>query len=295
MTAVTVLSICAAAWCAVGCSEVGPAPVLPPPDETTTIVTPEPEPPIVTEETTPVQQSKTATLTIVYDNNAPVGDSSTGLRTAWGFSCLIETTDAVVLFDTGGDGPTLMHNMSELGIDPTTIDIVVLSHFHSDHTGGLDALLDACTPDAVFVPQSFPATFKSELAQRTRVIEVAGPTDITPQIRSTGEMGSAIIEQALVIETGDGLALITGCAHPGIVDIATRAAKQGDLLLVLGGFHLKDSSDAQIASVIAQLQQLGVRRAAPTHCTGDRGRALFAKTFGEKYVEVGLGSVLVID
>ena len=78
------------------------------------------------------------TLTIVYDN-LPL---DTRLKTAWGFACLVETGQATVLFDTGGDGPTLMGNLAALGFDPRRIDAVVLSHIHDDHTGGLDALLN---------------------------------------------------------------------------------------------------------------------------------------------------------
>lgn len=236
-----------------------------------------------------------ATLTVVYDNNAPVSHSGADLSSAWGFSCLIETSATTVLFDTGGDGPTLMHNLSELGIDLADIDIVVLSHYHSDHTGGLSALLDACEPSAVFMPRSFPDEFKTRIGERTHVAEITSPTDIAPGIRSTGEMGLALIEQAITVETSSGLALITGCAHPGIVKIATRAAEWGDLALILGGFHLKDSDDTRISQVIAELKRLDVQQAAPTHCSGERGCELFRKAFGDAYVAVGLGSKLVLS
>ncbi|NIV39962.1 MAG: MBL fold metallo-hydrolase, partial [Anaerolineae bacterium] len=57
-------------------------------------------------------------LTIVYDNNA----YDPRLKTAWGFSCLIEYRGQVILFDTGGDSPTLLANMATLGIDPSEIE-----------------------------------------------------------------------------------------------------------------------------------------------------------------------------
>jgi len=92
--------------------------------------------PIVTSEViniTSIMPSETLTITIVYDNY----QSDQRLSTAWGFSTLIEYGDYSLLFDTGGDGQILMENMRTLGIDPTRIDSVVLSHAHDDHTGGL--------------------------------------------------------------------------------------------------------------------------------------------------------------
>lgn len=81
-------------------------------------------------------------ITVVY-NNVP---HSRGLATAWGFAAVIETGGHTLLFDTGGDGPTLLANLRRLGIDPESIGAIVLSHIHGDYTGGLDDLL-ACRPD----------------------------------------------------------------------------------------------------------------------------------------------------
>lgn len=92
------------------------------------------------------------TLTVIYDNNP----SDPRFRTAWGFACWVETPDGVVLFDTGGDGPTLPNNLAEGGMDPRAVDAVVLSHAHGDHTGGLMGLLDAGARPTVYVPVSFP-------------------------------------------------------------------------------------------------------------------------------------------
>jgi metal-dependent hydrolase (beta-lactamase superfamily II) len=49
------------------------------------------------------------TFTVVYDNNpyAP------GLRAAWGFACWVQTPGGALLFDTGGDGPTLLGNLAK--------------------------------------------------------------------------------------------------------------------------------------------------------------------------------------
>jgi 7,8-dihydropterin-6-yl-methyl-4-(beta-D-ribofuranosyl)aminobenzene 5'-phosphate synthase len=76
------------------------------------------------------------TITIVYDNN----EYDERLKTAWGFSCLVERGELSLLFDTGGDAPTLLSNMEVLELDPRDIDTVVLSHIHSDHVGGLGGI-----------------------------------------------------------------------------------------------------------------------------------------------------------
>jgi len=228
------------------------------------------------------------TLTVVYDNNP----FDPRFRTAWGFACWVETPDGVVLFDTGGDGPTLLNNLAEGGMDPRAVDAVVLSHIHGDHTGGLTALLDAGARPTVYVPASFPPSFKESIRVRTALVEVTGPTEILPGVHTTGEVDSGgIVEQALVVETAEGLAVVTGCAHPGVVEMVRRARQvgRGEVALVVGGFHLSGADRGRIAEVISGLRALGVRRVAPCHCTGDLARRMFAEAFGDAFLPAGAG------
>ncbi len=56
----------------------------------------------------------------------------------WGLSIFIEVEGNNILFDTGAGNPqVLLHNMEVMGVDPKEIDLLVLSHGHQDHTGGL--------------------------------------------------------------------------------------------------------------------------------------------------------------
>jgi 7,8-dihydropterin-6-yl-methyl-4-(beta-D-ribofuranosyl)aminobenzene 5'-phosphate synthase len=230
------------------------------------------------------------TLTIVYDN-LPF---DARLKTAWGFACLVEIGETTVLFDTGGDGPTLMGNMAALDIDPRRIDAVVLSHIHSDHTGGLDALLAVNDLVTVFVPRSFPDEFKARVSRRVPVIQVREPMTVTDHIRTTGEMGTSIIEQSLIVETDEGLIVVAGCAHPGIVEIVQQAKRYGDVYLVLGGFHLGDRSAQEVETIIAALKRLGVRKVAPSHCTGEKAIEQFKAAFGKDFILAGAGLRFVI-
>lgn len=242
--------------------------------------------------TPPIVEVKPVTLTIVYDNNP----YDPRLRTAWGFACLVETADTTVLFDTGGDGPTLLGNMDVLGIDPHDIDAVVLSHIHGDHTGGLLALLDLGITPQVFAPAAFPQTFKDAVRARTDLVEVSGPAELLPGIWTTGELGSAIVEEALAVESDAGLIVITGCAHPGVDEMVRQAqAVLGEpVVLVTGGFHLGDAGQSRIAQIIAAFHEMNVQQVAPCHCTGDRARRMFAEAYGPDYIAAGVGRVIVV-
>jgi 7,8-dihydropterin-6-yl-methyl-4-(beta-D-ribofuranosyl)aminobenzene 5'-phosphate synthase len=229
-------------------------------------------------------------ITTVYDNET----MQLNLASAWGFACLV---DDDVLFDTGGDGRRLLSNMAGVGIDPAGIQMVVLSHAHGDHTGGLARLLATGVRPTVYVPRSFPRRFKAEVRSATRLVEVRGPAEIWPGIHTTGEMDRGIVEQALVVKTKEGLAAITGCAHPGIVRMVRRAKEiiDGEVTLVMGGFHLGGASLGQIEGVIADFRDLGVQRVAPCHCTGARAMRAFASEFGDAYIQNGVGRVIIVN
>ena len=79
----------------------------------------------------PVERA--VTIVVVYDNY----QVNSNLSPAWGFGCVIRTPTQDILFDTGGDSSILLSNMEKMNIDPKDIDIVVISHIHGDHVGGL--------------------------------------------------------------------------------------------------------------------------------------------------------------
>ncbi|MBN2438122.1 MAG: MBL fold metallo-hydrolase, partial [Deltaproteobacteria bacterium] len=228
-------------------------------------------------------------ITILYDNNA----FDPRLKTAWGFSCLVRGLEKTILFDTGGDGRTLFGNMKQLGVDPHEVDIVVLSHIHGDHTGGLAAFLESNSRVAVYLPGSFPGEFKNAVRFLGAVVEeITEAREILPGVYSTGDLGDGIREQALALKTGEGLAVITGCAHPGIVRMV-RAARdisgEDRISLVVGGFHLGGESPLRIGSIAAELRGLSVGKVAPCHCSGDETRRLFREHFKADYIESGVG------
>ena len=232
-------------------------------------------------------------ITVVYDNN-PYEE---GLETSWGFSCVVTGTRETVLFDTGGDGRLLLRNMSKTGIDVNGIETVVLSHIHGDHTGGLEGFLEQNPKVSVYLPKSFPERFKEKvISSGAKVVEVDEQTEICKDVYSTGQMGAWIKEQGLILRTGKGLVIITGCAHPGIVKMVKTAKDLFDepVLLVMGGFHLKSATEGEIKTIIKAFEEMDVKYAGPCHCTGDKARSLFAEHFADRYISVGVGKVVRI-
>ena len=230
-------------------------------------------------------------LHVVF-NNVP---HKTGLETGWGFSCLVEGLDKTILFDTGGNGDILLSNMQHLGLDIKAVDAVVLSHIHGDHTGGLHVFLEKNPNVTVYMPESFPASFQQEVISLGAATEtVSGPRQLMDKVHSTGEMGSAIKEQALIVDTPLGLIVITGCAHPNVADMAEQAKTYlgKNIYLLMGGFHLGGSSHAEIRTIIGRLKALGVKKVAPSHCTGDTAIRMFHDEWAGDFIEGGLGAII---
>ncbi len=134
------------------------------------------------------------------------------------------------MFDTGTKGQILLYNMEKLKINPKTIDIVVISHNHLDHTGGLLDFLRVNQKAKIYVPNSFP-----NWTGRIPTIKVSNPTKIAENVFSTGELKG--IEQSLVVGTSKGFVVVTGCSHPGLKTILTVASTYGKIYGVVGGFH----------------------------------------------------------
>ncbi len=173
-------------------------------------------------------------VTIVYDNEADTRKYP-GLNSGWGFSCLIDTGNEKILFDTGWDGHCLLKNLDILDIDVSGIDILVLSHQHWDHIGGLADVINLNPGMEVFVPASFSANLKQEIAKKGNLHEVTQGCRICDNVLSTGELGDSIKEQSLILNTSKGPFIITGCAHPGLKAIIGSA--QEKVRGIMGGLH----------------------------------------------------------
>jgi 7,8-dihydropterin-6-yl-methyl-4-(beta-D-ribofuranosyl)aminobenzene 5'-phosphate synthase len=245
-------------------------------------------------------------IVILYDNY--LYQPGAELEKDWGFACLILGTEKTILFDTGASGPILMNNMKKLGISPGEIDILVISHNHYDHTGGLNDFLEQNPKVALYIPQSFlddqgfTAIIKKHSPQMNarlkkyspKIVTITGPQPICNRVYSTGATSHPIIEQSLIIETGQGMVIIAGCSHPGIVDIIRNAGDvlKGDIRYVLGGFHPWDTNKAPVMEIVQQMKDLKIRYISPTHCTESDIIGQFEKEYTANYLRVGVGKTI---
>jgi 7,8-dihydropterin-6-yl-methyl-4-(beta-D-ribofuranosyl)aminobenzene 5'-phosphate synthase len=202
-------------------------------------------------------------VTIVYDNEV----LQKGLSADWGFSCLIEGEGIPrILFDTGARGQILLHNMKQLGLDPSNIEAIFISHSHLDHTGGLPHILELAPDAVVYVPASFSLHIPGR-----QIVTVNESIRVSEQSYSTGELEG--IEQSLLLENRTGITVITGCSHPGVGRIIDAASRYGRVNGIVGGFDgFRDFDRLEGLSLICPchctMYKKEIKRLFPEQCTG---------------------------
>jgi len=232
-------------------------------------------------------------ITIIYDNYL----HKDKCQADWGFSCIIDHKSSTLLFDTGTKKDVFIHNLTELKENLNRVDMIVISHNHGDHTGNLHTVLETKNDLTVYMPYSTPdADIKRIKDTGAKVVRDEKPRDLGNDWYLSGEMGTTIKEQALVMDTPKGLVVITGCAHPGISEMVARVKEihKKDIYLVLGGFHLGGRSEEQIEKIIQDFKDMGVRNVAPTHCTGDKAIEMFQEAYGDHFIKAGVGKEIEI-
>jgi len=212
------------------------------------------------------------TITIVYDNEV----YQEGLKSDWGFSCIIEKENSPkILFDTGANGSILLSNMEKLGIKPISIDEIFISHNHFDHIGGLSSFLDVNNKVKIYLPVSLRGVRAAK-----EIIYVDEPLQIHQGFFSTGELEG--IEQSLVIKGENGLIVIAGCSHPGVGNILKAAGQFGKVKSLVGGLHGFSEFD-----LIKDLDLI-----CPVHCTQFKEK--IKELYPEKYISGGAGKIVSI-
>lgn len=235
-----------------------------------------------------------------------------------GLSYLIEHGGVRLLFDTGQSNLFLL-NASIMGIDVVNINMIVLSHGHFDHGNGLEYLSGGklvCHPDC-FVKRYRTADHsyiglknsRSEIAEGFELITSSDPYRISDSIIFLGEIPRltdfesqetsfsfedgtpdfVMDDSALAVLMDEGLFVITGCGHAGVVNTIEHARKitgENRLFGIMGGFHLK-KQDRQTKETIRYLKENKVSHVFPSHCTAFPALMEFAGSFYLRLLKTG--------
>jgi 7,8-dihydropterin-6-yl-methyl-4-(beta-D-ribofuranosyl)aminobenzene 5'-phosphate synthase len=105
-------------------------------------------------------------------------------------------------------------------------------------------------------------------------------------------------EQALVVNLGEeGLVVVSGCSHPGIVNTLEHARKvtgNDRVFAVVGGFHLAQVKEEVLARTAEALKECGARLVVPGHCTGFRPNCRLSRELGSAFAINCVGTRLIL-
>lgn len=263
--------------------------------------------------------------------------NNTDLHSEHGLAFWIETEHGNVLFDTGQTADVLSHNLDVLGLLPQDVDNLVLSHAHYDHTGGLEAILSKNTKLTLYAHTDIfrpryslrNGEYRSiglpleqiDLSRRIKLELSDTPIEIVPNLWTTGEIykrpapegGSAhhfIHDEAgwqhdpyrddlsLVLKTSEGLVLMCGCCHAGIINTLFHVERifEGPIIAIIGGAHLVSADDHYLNHVVnvfnERFQYLSFYL---NHCTGENAFKKLADAFGSRVKTCPAGTIVTFN
>jgi 7,8-dihydropterin-6-yl-methyl-4-(beta-D-ribofuranosyl)aminobenzene 5'-phosphate synthase len=181
-----------------------------------------------------MNDSNDFSISIVFDNKCV----NEGFLSGFGFSALLHNhlSDNYLLFDTGGNGDVLVHNIKQVGVDPNMIEKVIISHNHHDHMGGLTGFYAQNQNIELYIPDNFnhyERNFPLAQVHLSRQVK-----EIDDSVFISGPIGNSIREEALFCENKEGnYIILVGCTHPGLENFIMMARKRGKIEAVIGGFH----------------------------------------------------------
>jgi len=265
----------------------------------------------------------TTKITILVDNHA----KKPGLVAEHGFSAIVEHNGFRLLFDTGcGEAINNNARVLGVDLGAMNALVLSHGH-HDHTGGLVSFLTSNSTariylhPHAV-VPRygrrpgnpphanGMPVSGAAQLMSREKdIVWTQSPCVITEGIHVTGSIlrltpfetpgGPFFLDadctqtdeisddQALWLETENGIMIVTGCAHAGVVNTMNQVVKMSNserIHAVIGGMHLEGASDERLAATVAAFQRYQVDCIMPRHCTGARAIAYLCERLPEQVV-----------
>ena len=239
-------------------------------------------------------------------------------------SYYIEDAEDKILFDAGYSD-AFLKNAEKMNIDIASINKVVISHGHDDHTKGLTYFLNKKSNIVLIShPESFnykeddaglyigSPLLKEELSELCNLKLSKEPIKVSKNIIYLGQIPNSnefeprytigksinngkkiednIEEDSAIVYKGEsGLFIITGCSHSGICNIieyAKKVCNDNKIFGVIGGFHLFDNDD-RLKKTINYLKENNIKYLYPCHCVSLEAKIEMAKQL--EVCEVGVG------
>jgi len=235
-------------------------------------------------------------VTTLVDNDV----WKSGLTSSWGISLYVETYKGkerhTVLMDTSGSFDTLSNNASKLDMNLSGVEAIFISHWHGDHCGSLSHVLPLLRRStSVYVPSKNSSGIRKIKEAGGTPMICSEPVELMEGVTSTGEMVGRTSEHSLVMNVENkGLVILTGCGHPGIVNIIKRAQQVSGVYrvhAVIGGFHISVREALETANL---LRKIGVELVSPCHCTSENVKKAVSNIMGTRCVKNGSGKIFSI-
>jgi 7,8-dihydropterin-6-yl-methyl-4-(beta-D-ribofuranosyl)aminobenzene 5'-phosphate synthase len=224
---------------------------------------------------------------------------------------LLDGDERKILLDTGWSNEWMDYVFARHGVDRMLergeIDFMVLSHWHLDHFWGIESTLKHRPQLTLYAPATWSeqdrfllsgmgsieavdrqgATIsicrngvphEGDLILTTAEGEVRGVYQLMPGVALKMFDASMLLnvrgENVLYVNVeGKGIVTVTGCGHPGIMNLLgfakDRLAAPG-LYGCYGGLHLSvfDCWKPEFDTIIDDVKQLGMTKMGCNHCTG---------------------------
>ncbi len=281
-------------------------------------------------------EEKSMIVTVLAENTIVPG--SVGLRPEHGLSLHVGLDRASILYDTGATG-LFADNAARLGIDIAAVDIAVVSHGHYDHGGGLMrffelnpsavASMHSSAADPHFVKVLFgrravgipPEVFRRH-GDRIRFVD--GFTEARPGVFLLTDIGrqhpwvrfnrlllmgqaggvapdSLRHEIVMVVREAEGLVVLTGCGHNGVLNMVDAVAERfpgTPIKALIGGFHLMGvpgmhalaEDEASVRRIGQLLLDRRIGRTYTGHCTGAKAFRVLKEVMGSAVDGLATGS-----
>ncbi len=181
---------------------------------------------------------------VLADNQVMFGTPYVGQH---GVSILVtacrQGSELNVLVDTGGDGDAVLRNMGLMGVNPRVVDVIVLTHRHKDHTGGLFKVLEAVGRENLPII-AHPDIMKPNISLEPHVRYIGVPADFGKRVAGLG--GTLIL-------TRDPLELMPGLTTTGEVK-RFRPMRRHEFKTLTEDFRMVDDEMMDDTSLIALLR-----------------------------------------